>query len=124
MIDISNLTKVTEFRLKLYPKNFSTMRNFYERKLGFPIVHEWSDKNKGVMFKVGDAILELLGGHAEKGPSKGADISLKVPDVWKLWEKLKDYDKIIFKLRENAWGDVSFCITDPEGFQITFFTNK
>jgi len=96
------------------------MKSFYEQY--FEVIEIWNKKGKeGVMFKVADtAILELLAGHPS--PMSGADLSLEVADVHKLWERFKDYDKVVFKLRENNWGDVSFCIADPEGFKITFFT--
>ncbi len=118
------LTDVTEFRLKLYPKNFYLVREFYEKKLGFPIINEWDrgETNKGVMFSVGGAILELLSSGDEHRPVTGASVSLAVSDVWKLWEALKDTGNLTHTLRDNEWGDTSFCMADPDGFEITFFT--
>lgn len=116
------LTKTSEFRLKLYPKKYYECREFYKKALKFPIVNEWdrSSKDKGVMFDTGAGIIELM----RKGmPRKsGCDISLEVKDVWKLYGKMKKKSKIVFNLRNNAWGDTSFRLSDPEGFEITFFT--
>jgi len=121
---MSNLISVTEFRLKLYPKDFIVVRDFYENNLGFPVVKEWDrgENDRGVMFDVGGTILELLSPKNGYKPVAGADISLHVDDVWKLWEAMKDSEEIIFALRDNQWGDTSFRISDPEGFAITFFT--
>ena len=74
------------------------------------------------MFKVGTTILELVENRSESHPFRSTGISLEVSDVWKLWEELKNCEKINYKLRENSWGDVSFSISDPEGFKVSFFT--
>ncbi len=116
--------KVTEFRLKLYPKDFSLVRQFYEKKLGFPVITEWDRgaNNKGVMFQVGGTTLELLSPIADYQPVASADVSWEVPDVKALWAEFKGRRNVVHELRDNAWGDTSFRITDPEGFNITFFT--
>jgi uncharacterized glyoxalase superfamily protein PhnB len=117
-------TIVSEFRLKLYPKDFSAMRKFYAETLGFPVLNEW-DRGKtdqGVMFQVGSAVLEILTPESTHQPIVGSGLSLGVPDVRELWTRLKDQAVIIFELRDNSWGDTSFCTADPEGFEITFFT--
>lgn len=117
------LTKVSQFRLKLYPKDFQKLRNFYEQTLQFPVIHEWNEgtDDLGVMFDTGSAIIELLSPDIYK-PVVGCDISLEVENVQKLWENFKNTDYVVHALRHNEWGDTSFEIKDPEDFQITFFT--
>lgn len=119
-----HLTRVIEFRLKLYPKDFDTVRNFYENLLTYPVTKEWNrgNEDKGVMFDTGGAIIELLTPEADYTPIQGMDLSLGVADVATLWEHLREQVPVIFPLRHNAWGDSSFCISDPEGLKITFFT--
>lgn len=116
--------QVKEFRLKLYPKNFALVRDFYEHKLGFAVTEEWNNGvgHQGVMFQVGNTTLELLSPEDGYQPVVGADVSWEVDDVWSLWVELKDNTTVIHKLRDNAWGDTSFRIADPEGFNISFFT--
>lgn len=123
---MNNLYSVNEFRLKLYPKDFYKVRDFYLNDLHFPILHEWdrSDSNKGVMFDVNGTTLELLSPKGEHVPVSGSDLSLGVPDVWALYEELKGKDFVTRGLVDNAWGDTSFRIVDPEGFQISFFTKR
>lgn len=123
MKKLSNLTSVSEVRIKLYPENFEATRDFYGTFLGFKVVTEWnnSELDRGVMFDVGGTILELLARKADV-KVKGADMSLEVADVRKLWEELKTYPKIAHAIRENSWGDTSFAILDPEGSKISFFT--
>lgn len=121
------LVVVKEFRLKLYPKDFYLVREFYEKQLQFPVIHDWDrgEESKGVMFDVGGTTLELLypanGGYKKIA---GADISLEVPNVKELWKQMKDDYNVLHPIRHNAWGDTSFRIADPEGFEITFFTRS
>lgn len=118
--------EVTGFRLKLYPRDFAKVRAFYEQTLQFQVLHEWDrgEQDKGVMFQVGPAVLELLSPDNDYKPVAGADLSLEVLDVHQRWEQLKDKVEVVFELRDNPWGDTSFCVADPEGFEITFFTKS
>ena len=120
----NSLTRVSEFRLKLYPNNFDIVQKFYQTTLAFPVVKSWNrgKGDQGVMFDTGSAIIELLSFEDKYKPIVGCNVSLEVRDVWTLWKKLKNNAGILFSLRDNSWGDSSFCIADPEGFQIIFFT--
>lgn len=119
---MEDIFKVTEFRIKLYPKDFDKVREFYMKELNFTITNEWnrSSNDRGTMFDVGGTTLELL--TPADSPVKGCDLSLAIPDVWKLWELLKDKDYVTRGLRDNAWGDTSFRVSGPEGLSISLFT--
>lgn len=116
-------SEIQEFRLKLYPKDFTAARAFYENDVGFAVVGEWDrgDHDKGVMFTVGGAILELLSPEGQHKTIQGVDISLEVADITKLWHQWQGRPNVVFPLRDNSWGDSSFCIAGPEDFKITFF---
>lgn len=118
------LTQVKEFRLKLYVNDFEKVRSFYANILQFSVLTEWNRgiDDKGAMFDTGSGIIELLSPDENYVPVQGCDVSLEVEDVHTLWEYLQDKATIVFPLRSNPWGDISFCIADPEGFYITFFT--
>jgi len=121
----NNPVTIKEFRLALYPKDFESSRNFYEKHLQFPVVHSWDegDDNKGVMFNVGGTTLELMSPEKNKHKvSSPTHLSLAVPDVHELWEQMKGGDNIIHPIRNNSWGDTSFAINDPEGHRLTFFS--
>lgn len=115
---------VREFRVKLYPDNFDLVRSFYENVLGFTVTKSWDrgDRDKGIMFDVGGTTLELLSPESSYQRITGCDFSLEVDNVNHLWEQMKDSADIRHELRHNSWGDTSFRIADPEGFEITFFT--
>jgi len=124
---MNDLTVVTEFRLKLYPKDFNKVREFYEQELGYTVMNEWDRPDgKGAMFDIGGTTFELLSPEAGFKPIASVDVSWRVKDVWKLYESMKDKPYMVRELQDNDWGDTSFHITDPEGFLITFFaqTNK
>ncbi len=121
--ELFTLTKTTQFRLKLYPKDFYKVKDFYENVLGYPILNSWDGvDDKGVMFDTGVAIIELLTPKDRYVPIGGSNVSLQVADVWALWEKLKDHPNIVKPLSLASWGDMGFRMVDPEGYQITFFT--
>lgn len=121
-----NQIMVTGFRLKLYPQNFTKVRAFYEQVLGFAVINEWDrgEQDRGTMFQVGLAIIEILTPERDYKQVAGVDLSLEVPDVRAFWQEIKDKTDVVFALRDNDWGDSSFCIKDPEGFEITFFTTQ
>ena len=118
------LMKIQELRLKLYVNDFLAVKNFYEEVLGFAIKRSWdrSSDDRGVMFDTGSGIIELLPATGKYLAPQGCDLSLGVENVWDLWQRLQNNTSIFHKLRDNAWGDTSFCITDPEGFRLTFFS--
>lgn len=119
--------KVTEFRIRLYPTDYSTEKEFYESILKFTIEHEWNrEDSKGVMFRVGETILELLW-PAEGGiihMPTGSGLSIEVEDVDTLYNELKDTVTVRHELRNNPWGDRSFGIYTPGNYQISFFTRN
>lgn len=120
----NELSKVGEFRLKLYPKDFNKVRTFYENILGYPVTKDWDrgENDRGVMFETGGGTIELLSPKPEYKTVQGVGVSLEVKNVIKLWEQIKDKVDIEFGPRHSSWGDTSFRINDPEGFKVTFFT--
>ena len=120
---VDSVTRVQEFRLKLYVNDFSSRRRFYQNTLRWNVTNQWGKSaGRGVMFDTGSGIVELIETDADYPAVKGCDVSLRVEDVWRLWEDLRDKADVVFALRDNPWGDTSFCIADPGGFEITFFT--
>jgi catechol 2,3-dioxygenase-like lactoylglutathione lyase family enzyme len=113
----------TQFRLRLYPGDFDASRTFYADVLGYPVVEEWNDgpASHGAMFETGAGIIELLCSTRIIGPARGAGVSLEVADVAALWERLGTSAPVAYPLRHNAWGDTSFGLHDPDGFEVVFF---
>src|SRR5258708_8454486 len=104
-----------EMRVKLYVKDFALVEHFYKDLLHLSSVHSWDRgaTDRGAMFDTGSGIIELLTANAAYLPVQGCDVSLRVDDVWSLWGELRNQTKVIHALRNNAWGDTSFCVSDP-----------
>lgn len=117
---------VTEFRFKMYPQDFDKVKSFYKDELQFTITNEWdrSAEDRGVMFDVGGVTLELLTRNSKYQSVAGADLSLEVEDVWRTYETMREKSYIARGLVDNAWGDTSFRIVDPEGLSISLFTKS
>jgi len=118
-------TRASEIRIMLYPSNYSRSKQFYAEIIGWPVQFEWdSEESKGVMFDTGCGIIELLWESAGQRPCETISVSLRVADVWSLWPKMKNKAEVVFALRQNAWGDDSFCLADPDGCKLIFFTDR
>jgi catechol 2,3-dioxygenase-like lactoylglutathione lyase family enzyme len=118
-----SLARVTELRVKLYVSDFSARRAFYETVLQWPVLRTWDGaEHQGVMFDTGSGIFELLEETGASPHNHSVDLSLQTENVWKLWDLFKNQNNVVFPLRDNPWGDTSFCIHDPGGFHLTFFS--
>ena len=111
--------QANEFRFIRLVRDLAIHRAFYEKVFEWPVVTEW---DSGVMFDTGAAVFELIQDPQAEKPNASTRISISVPDVWLLFENLKDKVTIVFPIRDNSWGDTSFRISDPDGFYITLFT--
>lgn len=120
----NGLTFVHQFRFILYVRDFLAQRAFYEEFFGWPIIVEWSNDQGGggVMFDTGIAVFELISRDHIDSPNGSIAVSLHVPDVWALWDRVKNKVTVKFPLRDNPWGDASFCVKDPTGFLIILFS--
>ena len=116
---------IREVRIKLYTRDQQKRRAFYEEALGWTIKKEWhrGETDWGVMYApAANVVLELLPPEKTYGLAPAVDLSLEVGDAAAEWQRLQSTAAIIFPLRHNPWGDQSFCIADPEGFELTFFS--
>lgn len=112
-------TAVKEFRFIQLVRDLTKLRSFYEEIFDWPIIEDWGG---GILYDTGAATLELIHDPEADPPNGSSHISIAVSDVWSLFERLKDKVTIVFPIRDNAWGDTSFQISDPNGFRITIFT--
>ena len=114
-----------ELRVIITPHDFDKSRRFYSEILSWKISREWdNEKGKGVMYDTSVGTVELLSGYGPTSNVAGVRLSLRVDDVWSLWSLLKEKSEILFPLQENWWGDDSFCVIDPNGLEVQFFTDR
>ena len=116
-----------EVRVHMYVKNMEEMVRFYNQILEFPVVRYWrfADGN-GTQINLGGNLIELFSKHRhnyyDKSFNGNVSLSVKVPDVYKFYKKMKKKNIQIGELIENPWGDASFHIIDPEGNRLAFFS--
>ncbi len=102
-----------------FVRDIAAVRAFYDEVFDWPVIDAWET---GVMYDTGAATFELLQDDTVDQTTDAASLALCIPDVWSLFERLKDRVDIVFPLRDNSWGDTSFRFRDPEGFALTLFT--
>ena len=103
------------------------MVRFYNKILEFPVVRYWRySDGDGTQINVGGNLIELFSkgprNYSNKAYHGNVSLSVKVSDVYKLYEKMQKKNIQIGELIENPWGDASFHITDPEGNRLAFFS--
>lgn len=116
-----------EVRVHIYIKNMEEMVRFYNKILEFPVVRYWRySDGDGTQINVGGNLIELFSkgkrNYSNKAYHGNVSLSVKVNDVYKLYEKMQKKNIQIGELIENPWGDASFHITDPEGNRLAFFS--
>lgn len=116
-----------EVRVHIYVKNMEEMVRFYNKILEFPVVRYWRySDGDGTQINVGGNLIELFSkgprNYSNKAYHGNISLSVKVSDVYKLYEKMQKKNIQIGDLIENPWGDASFHITDPEGNRLAFFS--
>jgi uncharacterized glyoxalase superfamily protein PhnB len=116
---------VSEIRIMIYPGDLMLSRQFYTQLFQWPIQTEWDEEDsKGIMFDTGSGTIELLWERGSVEKPANYNLSMRVVDVWSLWPELSRSATVVFALRQNPWGDDSFCIADPDGCKLTFFTDR
>ena len=116
-----------EVRVHIYIKNMEEMVRFYNQILEFPVVRYWRySDGDGTQIDLGGNIIELFSkgsrNYANKNYYGNVSLSVKVKNVYNLYDKFKKKNIELGELIENPWGDASFHVVDPEGNRIAFFS--
>jgi catechol 2,3-dioxygenase-like lactoylglutathione lyase family enzyme len=104
---------------------------FYTEVLGFIVGERWSDGGalKGVMLKAGVCELGLSQDDWAKGRNRNKGVGLRIwcqtgQDVDVLATRIKKAGGRIEGPREESWGARTLSVTDPDGFQLTFYQGR
>ena len=116
-----------EARVHIYVSNMKEMVRFYNQIMEFPVVRYWRySDGDGTMMDIGGNIIELFSkgrrNFSDKNFYGNVSLSIKVKDVYKLYEKFQMKNIQLGELIENEWGDSSFAVIDPEGNRLVFFS--
>jgi uncharacterized glyoxalase superfamily protein PhnB len=111
-------------------KSVDTIRNFYVDRLGFTHVMGMVGKDGQLDFctvVLGDARIMFMRAPVEMPAAAGkqpVEIYLEVADVDALHHRLaKNGVRITDPLTLQWWGDRTFKVLDPNGYEIWFYTN-
>jgi catechol 2,3-dioxygenase-like lactoylglutathione lyase family enzyme len=104
---------------------------FYTEVLGFIVGERWTDGGtlKGVMLKAGVCELGLSQDDWAKGRNRNKGVGLRIwcqtgQDVDVLAGRIKKAGGRIEGPREESWGARTLSVTDPDGFQLTFYQGR
>jgi predicted enzyme related to lactoylglutathione lyase len=120
----ANTQKGSEVQMPLQTRNFTARYEFYQKTLGMKVLEEWTTPQRGVIFEFGNATRIEVNQVVNAPPAKSVRVSHKIPDVWKLWDRIKNSTRIMYELRQNSWGDDSFGVYDPEGYELELWTRR
>jgi len=116
-----------EVRVHIYVNNMEEMVRFYNKILEFPVVRYWRySDGDGTQLDLGGNLIELFSkgkrNYSHKNYHGNVSLSVRVRDVYKLYEKFESKNIQLGDLIENPWGDASFHVVDPEGNRVAFFS--
>ncbi len=124
--------KKCQFRFGYFTPKYEATIAFYRDQLEFPMIEAW-DRNpddRGTLFSVASGIIEVLA--APTGPSdhvwdnrspQGAFMVIEVENVAAVYERaIRQGLPIQQELKDQTWGHRSFCLQEPNGLTLYFFS--
>jgi catechol 2,3-dioxygenase-like lactoylglutathione lyase family enzyme len=122
-----------QFRFSYFTQDYDATVAFYRDGLGFPVVESWDrdPEDRGTLFGAASGLVEILkrpesgdSSHLwDKRPPQGAFMVIEVEDVDKTYRQVVEKGlPIQQELTTQAWGHRSFCIREPNGLTLYFFS--
>jgi len=124
-----------QFRFAYFTPLYEATVAFYQDGLDLPVVEMWdrSPDDRGTLFGAASGMIEVLAlpqsdrsGHLfdERQP-QGAFMVIEVDQVEARYQRIKDRGlPVQQELEDQAWGHRSFCVRDPNGLTLYFFSEK
>ena len=124
-----------QFRFAYLTPNYEATVSFYRDGLELPFVGSWdrSPDDRGTVFAAASGMIEVLalpqGGDAEhlfdERPPQGAFMVIEVEDVELQYRQVMEKGLPIQReLMAQSWGHLSFCVREPNGLTIYFYSRK
>jgi catechol 2,3-dioxygenase-like lactoylglutathione lyase family enzyme len=122
-----------QFRFTYFTSDYETTVAFYRDGLAFPIVESWDRgrEDRGTLFAAASGMVEVLmrptADDAEHlfdpRPPQGAFMVIEVDDVEEAYRNVVRNGVPVQKaLSRQSWGHHSFCVKDPNGLSLYFFS--
>jgi catechol 2,3-dioxygenase-like lactoylglutathione lyase family enzyme len=125
--------KNRQFRFAYFTPKYEETLAFYRDGLELPTIGAW-DRNpddRGTLFGAASGVIEVLAlpdsGHSDHlwdaRPPQGVFMVIEVDQVESLYQHAVERGLPIQEaLKEQPWGHRSFCVRDPNGLTIDFFS--
>jgi catechol 2,3-dioxygenase-like lactoylglutathione lyase family enzyme len=121
-----------EFRFAYFTPAYDETVGFYRDRLGMPVLHSWdrSQDDRGTLISAASGLIEVLAlpqGEAEhlfdRRSPQGAFMVIELDRLDEMYERaLQNGLPIQQELGNQSWGHRSFCIREPNGLTLYFFS--
>jgi catechol 2,3-dioxygenase-like lactoylglutathione lyase family enzyme len=121
-----------QFRFCYFTPKYEETVAFYRDALEFPLLESWdrSRDDRGSLFKAADGIIEVIVkpqgpvDHLwDERPPQGASMVIEVDDVADQYRRAAAKKLTITQpLTDQSWGHRSFCVREPNGLTLYFFS--
>ncbi len=123
-----------QFRFGYFTRNYEATVAFYRDGLGLTILEEW-DRNpddRGTLVSAASGVIEVVAlPHGQSDhlwddrPPQGAFMAIEVEDVASLYHRVIEKGFLIQEeLQDQEWGHRSFCVREPNGLTLYFFSEN
>ena len=124
-----------QFRFAFFTPLYDVTVAFYRDGLDLPVIEAWdrSPEDRGTLFGAASGLIEVLAlprsnqsDHLfDERPPQGAFMVMEVHDVAARYQRIKEKGLVIHReLKDQSWGHRSFCVRDPNGLTIYFFSES
>lgn len=125
--------KDMQFRFAYFTPRYAETVDFYREGLGFAVMHSWdrSPDDKGTLIEAASGLIEVLA-IPESGECdhlfddrtpQGAFMVIEVEDVEGAYRRAMEKGlPIQQELMVQSWGHRSFCVREPNGLTLYFFS--
>ena len=122
-----------QFRFGYFTPKYEETVAFYREGLGLPVIETWDrdPDDRGTLFGASSGVIEVLalpgGGRSDHlwdgRPPQGAFMLVEVRQVESYYQRVIERGLPIQKqLKDQAWGHRSFCVREPNGLTIYFYS--
>lgn len=122
-----------QFRFSYFSPDYDATVAFYRDGLGLPIVESWdrNPEDRGTLLGAASGLIEILkrpegddSSHLwDERPPQGAFMVIEVEDVELMYRRVIEKGlPIQQELTTQTWGHRSFCVWEPNGLTLYFFS--
>ena len=123
---------MAQFRFCYFTPKYEETVAFYRDRLELTLAESWDrDRDdRGSLFEAAAGLIEVIAKpegpsdhHWDTRPPQGAMIVIEVDDVTEQYGRVKaNHIPIVDPLKDQSWGHRSFCIREPNGLLLYFFS--